>query len=121
RGAIERHVTVNLVALRRLNGENAMVLRRYILGLSLIAAIEPMDAFLRQGCLLVPDTDAPSQWTMIGRKGERSTIELAELVAREYAVAAAKAFGVGENRRVSFDKARAKADIPKADKKAKAS
>jgi CRISPR-associated protein Csb1 len=121
RGAIERHVTVNLVALRRLNGENAMVLRRYILGLSLIAAIEPMDAFLRQGCLLVPDTDAPSQCTMIGRKGERSNIELPELVARDYAVAAAKAFGVGENRRVSFDKARAKADIPKADKKAKAS
>jgi hypothetical protein len=61
RGAIQRDITVNLVALRRLNGDQGQALRRYILGISLVAAIEPMDAFLRQGCLLVPDTTAPSQ------------------------------------------------------------
>jgi CRISPR-associated protein Csb1 len=121
RGPIERDVTVNLMALRRLNGENRGDLRRYILGLALIAAIEPMDAFLRQGCLLVPDTAVPSQWVVVGRKGERSAIELTEPVVQDYARAAAKAFGVGENRRVSFDKARAKDDVRKSDKKAKAS
>ncbi len=56
RGAIERHVTVNLVALRRLDGENATALRRYLLGLALVAAAEPLDGFLRQGCLLTADT-----------------------------------------------------------------
>jgi CRISPR-associated protein Csb1 len=47
RGAIERTITVNLVALRKLHGENAQNLRRYILGLALVAATEPLDGFLR--------------------------------------------------------------------------
>jgi CRISPR-associated protein Csb1 len=29
-------------------------LRHYILGLTLVAAIEPIDGFLRAGCLLTP-------------------------------------------------------------------
>jgi CRISPR-associated protein Csb1 len=120
RGPIVRDVTVNLVALRRLNGENRVALRRYILGLSLVAAIEPMDAFLRQGCLLVADPAAPSQWVVLGRKGERPNIEIPESVVQEYALAAAKAFGKGKDWRVSFDKARAKEDTKKADKKGKA-
>ena len=121
RGPIVRDVTVNLVALRRLNGENGQALRRYILGLSLVAAIDPMDAFLRQGCLLVPDTDAPAQWVLVDRKGERTSIELTEAVLQEYALQAADAFGKRDNKRVSFDKARAKEDVRKADKKTKVS
>ena len=121
RGPIERDVTVNLVALRRLNGENGSTLRRYILGLSLVAATEPLDAFLRQGCLLVPDTAASPQWAMISSKGHRQDIELTESVALEYARGAEKAFGKGESRRVSFDKVRAKEDVKKSDKKLKVS
>ena len=121
RGPIERDITVNLVALRRLNGENGMALRRYILGLSLVAAVEPMDAFLRQGCLLVPDATASSQWSLVGRKGERSIVGITEALVHDYALAAAKAFGVGESKRVSFEKTLAERDARKADKKAKAS
>ena len=120
RGPIVRDVTINLIALRRLNGENGIALRRYILGLSLVAAIEPMDAFLRQGCLLVPDAAAPAQWAVVGRRGERSSIEMPDNIIQEYAVAATKAFGKGSNRRVTFDKARAKGDAKKADKKGRA-
>jgi CRISPR-associated protein Csb1 len=120
RGSIVRDVTINLVALRRLNGENGILLRRYILGLSLVAAIEPMDAFLRQGCLLVPDNATPAQWTVVGRRGERSSVEMLDTVVKEYATATAKAFGKGPDRRVTFDKARAKDDAKKADKKGKA-
>jgi len=119
RGPILRDVTVNLVALRRLSGENGLALRRYILGLSLIAAIEPMDAFLRQGCLLVPDTGAPQQWVLVSRHGERSGVELSESVVHDFARSVSNAFGIGENRRVLFDKARAREDAKKADKKAK--
>jgi len=54
RGPIQRDVTVNLIALRRLKGENSAALRRYILGLALVAAVEPIDGFLRAGCLLTP-------------------------------------------------------------------
>jgi CRISPR-associated protein Csb1 len=121
RGQIVRDVTVNLVALRRLNGENGQALRRYILGLSLVAAIDPMDAFLRQGCLLVPDTDAPAQWVLVDRKGERTSIEFTEAALQEYALQAADAFGKRDKKRVSFDKARAKEDVRKADKKTKVS
>jgi hypothetical protein len=91
-------------------------LRRYILGLALIAAIEPLDAFLRQGCLLVPDTAEPAQWKVVGRRGERKDIDLTEQVVLEYAQGTASAFGKGENRRVSFDKTLAKEDAKKADK-----
>jgi CRISPR-associated protein Csb1 len=121
RGPIVRDVTVNLVALRRLDGENGDALRRYILGLSLVAAIEPMDAFLRQGCLLVPDTNIPAQWELVGRRGERSSVALEEGAVLAYAESTARAFGVGQSRRVVFNKDLAEQDAKKADKKAKAS
>ena len=120
RGPIIRDVTVNLVALRRLNGENGDKLRRYILGLALAAAVDPMDAFLRQGCLLVPDIAEPAQWVLVDRKGARQAIALSEAPVQDYAQAAAKAFGVGKSIRVKFDKARAKDDAKKANKKGKA-
>ena len=119
RGPIECDVTVNLVALRRLGGEHGEALRRYILGLSLVTAIEPLDAFLHQGCLLVPDTNSTPEWTLVGRKGERDPVSLTESLVSTYAKAAAKKFGVGVNRTVAFDKAKAKQDVKKADKKAK--
>lgn len=123
RGPIERDVTVNLVALRRLTGDDARALRRYILGLSLVAAIEPMDAFLRQGCLLVPDETIPSCWTLVGRKGGREPVSLTDDIVQDYASSAANAFGVGESKIIAFDKARAKKDVEdakKPDRKAKA-
>ena len=115
-GADVTHVTVNLVALRRLEGDNGQALRRYILGLSLIAAIEPLDAFLRQGCLLVPDTATAPVWMLVGRNGERSEVALAEGLVLDYASTAAGVFGVGDDRYVNFDKTRAKEDVKKADK-----
>jgi CRISPR-associated protein Csb1 len=123
RGPIERDVTINLVALRRLTGDDGQALRRYILGLSLVAAIEPMDAFLRQGCLLVPDARVPAEWVLVGRKGNRDAISLTDAIVLDYATASAVAFGVGESKIIAFDKARAKKDVEdakKPDKKAKA-
>jgi CRISPR-associated protein Csb1 len=117
RGPIQRDVTLNLVALRRLSGPRTDDLRRYILGLSLLAALEPMDAFLRQGCLLVPDGDQPSSWTVVGRTGERTAVAISEGVALAYAQEAAKRFGVGESRSVTFDKGLAKGDVAPSEKK----
>lgn len=113
RGPIQRDVTVNLVALRRLNGDNAGALRRYVLGLSLVAATQPLDPFLRQGCLIVPDVDQPAHWSLVERSGVRSALELTEGVANDYAVATANAFGVGASRRLSFSKERAREDAKK--------
>jgi CRISPR-associated protein Csb1 len=120
-GDIVRDVTVNLVALRRLGGTAHQELRRYILGLSLVAAVEPPEAFLRQGCLLVPDEAKLAQWQAIDRHGKRIDVSLTEAIAQGYAKTAVEAFGVAEPRKIAFDPKRAKEDVKKADKKAKAS
>ena len=104
RGAILRNVTVNLIALRRLDGENVRALRRYVLGLALVAATAPMDGFLRAGCLLTPDPDENGVWHSVARTGARTSLGLNEEVALDYARGAADAFGVGESCRVVFDK-----------------
>lgn len=120
RAGIWRTVTINLVALRQLGGENAKALRRYILGLSLVAATEPQDGFLRQGCLLTPDADAPAPWHVVARNGQRHALALDEARAQDYAHTVAKAFGVGPDRRVTFAKERAKADVKPEESKKKA-
>lgn len=117
RGSIERTVTVNLVALRKLGGENAQNLRRYILGLALVAATEPLDGFLRQGCLLVPDEKTPAEWIAVSRDGVRTSQSLSPATALVYAKAAADKFGVGQNRRVAFKKELAQADLKELEKK----
>lgn len=120
RDRIQRDLTVNLVALRRLHGDDGAALRRYILGLALVAATAPMDPFLRQGCLVVPaDGEAP-EWMLVARSGARTPVALSEEIALEYASSRTAAFGRGPDRRVAFDKQRAREDARKADKKARA-
>jgi len=112
RGPIVRDVTINLIALRRLGApKDADKLRRYILGLCLVAATEPLDGFLRQGCLLVPKVDPPAVWMEVRRTGERVVIELTNEVARELAGRWATAFEVGPARSGQFGKDLAKADL----------
>ncbi len=103
-GGIYRTVTVNLVALRKLDGDNAEALRRYILGLALVAAMWPQDGFLRQGCQLVIDAEEPGQWQAVHRDGSREGITLSHEDALAFAREAAHAFGVEkEERQAEFD------------------
>jgi CRISPR-associated protein Csb1 len=118
RGNICRDVTVNLVALRQIGGENGANLRRYILGLALVAAVEQQDGFLRQGCLLTLDPEDSPTWTLVERTGRRAAVSLNDDEVRGYASAAAQRFGVGPGRQAKFLKERAKSDL-KSDKKKK--
>lgn len=111
RGGIRRDVTVNLVALRRIGGQSPVQLRRYILGLCLVAVTEPFDGFLRQGCLLTPDPAKPSTWEVVARTGERQPITLTNEIARKCAKAWAAEFGVGPDRPHKFEKELAKSDL----------
>ncbi len=111
RGPIVRTVTVNLIALRRLQGDDSDKLRRYILGLTLVAVTADMDGFLRAGCLLVPDSDGPAQWEMVARDGTRSPINLTQEAAVNFAQDRAQEFGVAPQRTVNFDKEMARKDI----------
>lgn len=117
RGSVQRDVTVNLIALRRLGGPSAPALRRYVLGLALLAAIEPIDSFLRAGCLVTPDPDAPGEWDKVARDGKRERITLGAAAVRAFADDAAQRFGKDADRRVTFNPALAKDDVKKADKK----
>lgn len=118
RGPILRNVTVNLIALRRLNvGSQGSALAKYILGLALVAATDPGEAFLRQGCLLVPDPEAPAVWEAIHRDGKHEPAALDTQLALEYARNAAAAFGVGESMQVRFLKDLAKKDVADGGKK----
>lgn len=118
RGPIVRDVTVNLVALRRLQSSQGSgdALRRYILGLCLVAATEPVDGFLRAGCLLVPKVDAITSWTEVARTGQRSEVTLESTAVRTLAIAAAAKFGVGPDRIAKFDASFAKEDVKAGDK-----
>jgi CRISPR-associated protein Csb1 len=112
-GDIIRDVTVNLVALRRLGGQGSGVLRRYALGLALVAASEPQEAFLRQGCMIVPDPDKGAQWVCVGRLGQREALSLTAEAALRFATEAARAFEPGSDRSEPFDAKLAKADLKK--------
>jgi len=121
RGPIVRDVTINLVAVRRLRGGDATdALRRYILALGLVAATEPLDGFLRAGCLLVPKAGAKTSWVEVARTGERSETPLDSASARAFAKDAAVAFGVGESKVVKFDPKLAKEDLKGGEKGEKA-
>lgn len=118
-GGIRRDATLSLAALQLLrSGEDhdaTLALRRYILGLALVALTADTSAYLRQGCNLVPDLDAPRTFTLVQRNGQRSDVDISHDDAIAFADAAAKGFGIGASREVTFDKKLAKDDVKKKD------
>ncbi|MGI8604406.1 MAG: type I-G CRISPR-associated RAMP protein Csb1/Cas7g [Verrucomicrobiales bacterium] len=76
-GGIERTVTINLVALRGLQGANkdeTKSLRTYLLSLALIAATSEIDLFLREGCHLRFTGD--DRWFSVPRRGNPIEVDL---------------------------------------------
>jgi CRISPR-associated protein Csb1 len=114
-GGIRRDATLSLAALRLLaagaDSEKTLALRRYVLGLSLVALTATSSTYLRQGCNLVPDTEHPREFTLVHSDGNREALKLPHAAALAFALVAAKAFGVGEPREVKFDTELAKKDI----------
>lgn len=111
---IRRDATLNLVALRALRAgdDDPLPLRRYILGLSLVAFIAPQETFLREGCQLVPDSGRPSDWSLVKHDGSREeNFDLPHEQALEYARATAKAFGVGPDKKATFDATKAREEL----------
>lgn len=111
-----REAVLSLSALRSLRAETdegTLKLRRYILGLSLVMFTAPQEALLRMGCELTADPDNPATWEQVACSGERDTFVLSHDDALEYAKAAAKDFGVAEDRTVEFDVKKAKDSLKK--------
>jgi CRISPR-associated protein Csb1 len=114
-GGIRRDATLHLAALRLLRAgddpNRTSLLRQYVLGLALTAFTYPSAGYLRQGCNLVLDPDRPTEFVQVCRDGKRNPVFIRPEDALSYAKAAAQAFGLGENRAVSFDAELAKADV----------
>jgi CRISPR-associated protein Csb1 len=113
-GGVLRTATLSLAALKLLSAgdpDKTLKLRRYILGLSLVAFTAHTSNYLRQGCLLVLNPDAEREFAEVYPDGRRTPCPLTHEAALKYAGAVAKEFGVGESRIVDFDKERAKRDV----------
>lgn len=111
---VRRDATLSLAALRLLavgnDSEKTLALRRYILGLSLVAFTSNASTYLRQGCNLVP-SEKPREFKLVHSDGTREPQMLTPAMALKYATAAAKAFGVGASSEVTFDPKLAQLDI----------
>lgn len=100
-GQIVRRTEINLVALRALASVNekgiqedeTLKLRRYLLGLSLIAARVQNNYNLRQGCLLVGKQDKSAFSQVVFPSGKRETFAWDVKTVYDFAVDAAKDFG----------------------------
>jgi CRISPR-associated protein Csb1 len=114
-GPIRRDVTFSLAALRLLTAGDdvakTLSLRRYILGLSLVALTAPAQTYLRQGCNLVPDVDNPRKASIVNADGTRTEFNLTHEKALAFAKLAAAEFEVGESQIAKFDPDLAKSDI----------
>lgn len=106
RGEIRREAILSLVGLRAVGpkGAEGDPLRRYLLGLALVAMTHDRPHDLRQGCLLVGDPDKPAVWELVANDGRRTAFSPDAKAALGFAEAAAKAFVVGEGGSFDFDR-----------------
>jgi len=103
KGGIRRDASIHLAALRLLRTSDAgqaLRLRRYILGLALVAFTRGTPGFLRQGCNLVRDPDTATDCKMVFGDGRSERVELSFDEAIEYARAVASDFGIDPNREI---------------------
>lgn len=114
-GGVRRDATLSLAALRQLaagsDPAKTLALRRYILGLSLVAFTSNASTYLRQGCNLVP-SEKGRDFNLVHSDGKREPQQLTQSDALKYATVAAKAFGVTEGtKEVAFDPKLAQLDL----------
>jgi len=113
-GGIRRDAVLALSALRLLNAdtpENTLKLRRYILGLALVAFTKLPLAYYRQGTILTLDPDKPREFKAVCNDGSRADAAISHEAAIAFAAAAAKDLGLGEGKTVNFDAEKAKSDL----------
>lgn len=116
-GDIRRECILNLTAIRAMgttDDAGTLKLRRYLLGLALVAFTAPTEMNLRQGCLLVRNPDRKPDWKIVRHDGTSEAFQLTHKEALEFAHAAAKDFSIAEPRTVAFDTKRLKNTVAKA-------
>jgi CRISPR-associated protein Csb1 len=95
---IRRDATLALSALRllfSLTKEETQKLRRYILGLALVAFTKLPGGYLRQGTILVKKEDGEHLFQEVAADGKRTNVAVTHADALEYARLATRAFWEG--------------------------
>jgi len=122
-GGIRRDATLGLAALHLLHvgddKQKTLLLRKYILGLSLVAFTAPPVNYLRQGCMLVIDPEQPREFVEVYPDGKRKPCDVTHKEALSFAIEAAGEFETAGDQVVNFDKERAKKDVKDGGKKKK--
>ncbi len=115
-GHIERNATIHLATLRllralnedgTLNEDRTKILQRYILGLALVAITHPTAGIcrLRKGCHVVTDfNNNPRKFFLTYPNGEEKEFNILHSEALNYAGAAAKDFGIEEEKEFTLTK-----------------
>lgn len=115
-GGVRRDATLSLAALRLLTAgkdeARTLALRRYILGLALVAFTHRPPVYLRQGCQLVLDPDKPREFKEVYADGRRIDATATEERILGYAKAAAAAFGFDPERKIAFDSGGPDREVP---------
>jgi CRISPR-associated protein Csb1 len=123
-GQIVRRTQLNLVRLRalavtnegKIDKEKTLKLRRYILGLALVAVRVQTNYDLREGCLL---RCMQSQSHLVYTNSQNQPFDWKTNDVLDFAVKAASEFGVGAGKEVAFDTTAARKGVEEAKKAAK--
>jgi CRISPR-associated protein Csb1 len=118
-GRIVRQTEINLVNLRALavpsregiDQAETLKLRRYVLGLCLLAGRAQPNYNLRQGCLLVLKAGTQPVAEAVFTSGERRPFTWDLKAALEFAQSAAREFGLGPGGEHAFDKSKVQARL----------
>jgi len=117
RGELRREAILSLIGLRAIGprGAGGDLLRRYILGLALVAMTYNRDHNLRQGCLLVYDPEKAAKWELVFHTGKREPFAAATAdEVLKFAREQANGFGVGKDGSFDFlSREQARANIDK--------
>lgn len=102
-GEIRRDAILKLETIRHLGAANgpdaAIKLRRYILGLSLVAITAPPHTFLREGCELKLDGSRSSETRLVLFSGPQKEFVITHEDALEFATSSANQFEITQNKR----------------------
>jgi len=96
-----------LRSLQTVDDSDAIRIRRYIFGLSLVAITASQEPLLRMGCELTADPDKPAIWEIVNCNGTRKSFAVSHKEALTFAQAAKEEFGIGESKSFTFDSRRA--------------
>ena len=88
-----------------------MNLRRYILGLALVAFTRLPLAYYRQGTILTLDPNASREFKSVSNDGIRADAAFTHAEALAFAQSAAQGFIIGKCRTLIFDEGKAKSDL----------